>query len=267
MVLTGAPRPILGLLPRLMPKDLPFPIPHRLPKKIAPCPIVEAALEIRFVPDRPWEHFPGLFAEKFGAKYPIEQDTGVSNIPQLIRQQDPRFAFLPFRRLVGEKFSIQAGPNTVGLVTKQNAYPGWEEFWPAMAEIITGLGELKIMRETVRIGLRYINFFPFDIFDQLALSLNIGNAVLKNPETGLNTVFLHGQYRHFVQINNSSIIAGQDGKVPLGSILDIDTSINSDIPDIFDTGAALFRDAHQAEKSVFFGLLKPEYVATLNPEY
>ena len=123
------------------------------------------------------------------------------------------------------------------------------------------------MRETVRLGLRYINFFPFDIFEQLTLSVNVGSAALKNPETGFNTVFLHDQFRHFVQINNASIVGVAGDKVSFGSILDIDTSVAAKTADISAEAHDIFSKAHLSEKSVFFGLLKPDYVTKLQPEY
>jgi len=224
-------------------------------------------MELRFVPTRVWEHFPGLFANKFGAKYPIEEDIGVAQIPQAMRDQDPRLTHLPYRRLVGDEFTLQVGPRVVGLVTKRGVYPGWDKFWPAMQEVIKGVQELGVSREMVRFGLRYINFFPFDIFDHLTLNLKVGDVNLRNPETGLNTVFLHEGFRHFVQINNASIVLGTDNKTKFGSILDIDTSPTTPIGDINTEAEALLHAAHVAEKKVFFGLLKSEYLATLKTEY
>src|SRR5580692_890708 len=237
-----------------MPDSLPFPIPVRLPRKITPCPILEAIMEIRFVPKRPWEHFPGLFADKFGHKYPIEEDIGMAKLPQIVREQDPRLIHVPYRRYIGDQFTLQVGPRVVGLITKNGMYPGWDVFWPAMEEIIKGVHELGIMREASRLGLRYINFFPFNIFDQLTLGLSVNGTALKNPETGLNTVFVHEGFRHFVQINNASMIGDTGNKTRFGSILDIDTAPIKAITDINLEAESLFRSAHVAEKKVFFGL-------------
>ena len=224
-------------------------------------------MEIRFVPSRPWDHFPGLFAERFGSIYPREEDTGVSQIPQIVRDRDPSLAHLPYRRFVGDRFALQAGPRIVGLITKRGAYPGWDAFWPAMAEVLQGLEEMRIIRETVRLGLRYINFFDFDIYPQLTLNLCVGGQPMMLPETGLSTVLYREPFRHHLQINNSAVISGPDNKPILGSILDIDTSLAVKAPDIFHQAEAVFRDAHTAEKVLFFGLLNPDFLATLDPVY
>src|SRR5437660_7682620 len=115
----------------LMRNGLPFPVPDRLPRKITPCPILEAVMEIRFVPNRPWDHFPGLFAERFGKKYPKELDLGVTQIPQPFRDEDPRLMHAVYRRFIGDEFLLQIGPRVVGLVTTRNKYPGWTAFEPA----------------------------------------------------------------------------------------------------------------------------------------
>ena len=250
-----------------MPTAFPFPAPERLPLKITPCPIVEAVMEVRFVPNRPWDHFPGLFAEKFGPRYPKEEDTGVSQIPQVLRERDQSLAHLPYRRFIGDHFTLLTGPHVVGLATKHNAYPGWDSFWQEMTQVLVGLQQMGIVRETTRLGLRYINFFVFDVFDHLSLSLNVVGNPMKNPETGVSTVLVQTPFRHLLQINNSAVIAGSDKQPKLGSILDIDTSITAKVHHIFDQAEALFRQAHIAEKGLFFGLLKPSFVATLNPEY
>jgi uncharacterized protein (TIGR04255 family) len=246
---------------------LPFPIPARLPRKITPCPIVEAVMEIRFVPNRPWEHFPGLISEKFGSKFKGEEDTGVSQIPLVIRERDPRLTYLPFRRLIGEKYLLQFGPSIISLATKRNAYPGWDSFWGEMSELLNGLREMDIIRETNRLGLRYVNFFPFDIFEQLSLSINVGDTIIRNPETGFNSIFYHDGFRHLVQINNASLVMLSEDKPSFGSILDIDTTVAANSTEAFSQAAELFKRAHLSEKSMFFGLLNPDYLAKLSPEY
>ena len=111
------------------------------------------------------------------------------------------------------------------------------------------------------------SFFSFDVFEKLALNLSVGDKKLLNPETGLNTVFTHNSYRNFVQINNASLVNVSTDKVALGSILDIDTSLEIKSPDFLSRAETIFRDAHISEKNVFYGLLSPEYISSLNPEY
>lgn len=225
-------------------------------------------MEVRFVPSRPWEHFPGLFAQKFGSMYPREENTGFDQIPQGFRDADPLFAHQPYRRQIGEHFSLQAGPRMFGLVTKRHSYPGWNAFWAAMAEVLEGVQTMGIVSEVVRLGLRYTNVFDFDIFTQLTLGLHACGGPLQNSQTGISTVFVQGQFSHLLQINNAAMVVGADNKLQQGSILDIDTSLNVTMPDFFPQAEVLFRQAHEAEKRLFFGLLKSEYVVNnLNPEY
>jgi uncharacterized protein (TIGR04255 family) len=250
-----------------MSQSLPFPVPARLPRKIDPCPILEAVMELRFVPKRPYDHFPGLFHDKLKKKYSQELDLGVAQIPQIVRDQNPLLAEAAYRRYVGAKFSVQVGPRMVGLVTQRDRYPGWDEFWTEMSEVLDAVRRMSIVSETVRIGLRYINFFPFNVFDKLVLAVNIAGTPLLNPETGFNTVFTNDGFKHLVQINNSSLIPAMNNTSSFGSILDIDTTSTIPIKNVFSEAKSLFSRAHASEKAVFFGLLKPDYLETLKPIY
>lgn len=250
-----------------MPLELPFQVPARLPNRIDPCPIVEAVMEVRFVPTRPWAHFPGLFAERFGSEYKKEEDIGIAQIPEVFRENDPSLVYAPYRRMIGDAFILQFGPRVVNLVTRRGAYPGWGRFWPAMESVLRGIRELGLVKETSRVGLRYINFFKGNVFDNLSLTLAVSGVALNVPETGINTVFHDGRFRNFLQINNATVVAAPDGKPEFGSILDIDTTFEPRAVDIFSGAQELFASAHVSEKRVFFGLLKPEFVSTLSPTY
>lgn len=250
-----------------MPSQLPFPVPAKLPKKIEPCPILEAVMEVRFVPNRPWSHVPGLFAGPFEKKYPKEEETGIAQIPQIIRDRDPALLHAAYQKRIGEHFTLQYGPRMVNLVTNSKQYPGWEKFWPAMSEVLSIVKDLGLVRETVRLGLRYINFFSFDIYDQLTMKLSVGEKPIKLPELGWNFVLQQEPFRHQLHINNAAVVNGEGNKPVLGSILDIDTTISTKTDDPLDSAEKLFSEAHQAEKSVFFGLLKSEYIDTLKPQY
>lgn len=224
-------------------------------------------MEVRFVPSRPWIHFPGLFADKFGGHYPREESTPIGQIPEKFREKDPALLHSPYHKMIGDKFLIQFGPRVISLVTKQNTYPGWGEFWPEMEKILQGVKDLKIVKEATRVGLRYTNYFHTDVFQQLTLSLGVNGQEIVLPETGISTVFQQGRFRHFVQINNSSVIMAANQQTQLGSILDIDTSLETRVDDIFAGAKSLFDEAHLLEKKVFFGLLKSSFVNTLKPQY
>jgi uncharacterized protein (TIGR04255 family) len=250
-----------------MTSPFPFPVVDPLPRSISPCPILEAIIEIRFVPGRPWDHFPGLFAEKFGDQFPREEDTGIAQLPLAIREKDPQLSFLPYRRFIGEEFTLQVGPRVVGLGTRRGAYPGWAKFAETMVQVMDGISKMRIIREANRVGLRYIDFFDFDIFEQLTLNLFVAENELRTPETGVSTVVFQSPFRQLLQINNSVTVAIGDGSLAKGSVLDIDTSLDEKIPDIFTGGSAIFEKAHAAEKRLFFGLLTPRYLTSLNPQY
>jgi hypothetical protein len=65
----------------------------------------------------------------------------------------------------------------------------------------------------------------------------------------------------------NNAVATIDGKAVPGSILDVDVWFSSLDFDLFERGLESFEEAHLLQKQIFFGLLKPEVVASLNPIY
>ena len=56
-------------------------------------------------------------------------------------------------------------------------------------------------------------------------------------------------------------------KSAIGSVIDIETVLENNIDDFFGQMKELVEEGHVEEKKLFFSLLKPEYLETLNPEY
>ena len=54
------PKPVNSATSKMMSDAFPIQIPDRLPTRIAPCPIVEAIFEGRFVSPELWATMPGL---------------------------------------------------------------------------------------------------------------------------------------------------------------------------------------------------------------
>ena len=53
----------------------------------------------------------------------------------------------------------------------------------------------------------------------------------------------------------------------MGSAFDLDLALPATGFDLFENGLDRFEEAHRLNKEIFFGLLKPEFLATLSPEY
>ncbi len=246
--------------------DFPIPIPDRLPIKIDPCPIVEAILELRFVTSESWRTLPGLLFARIRERYPEQKDLPLARVDEEIRRLDPAFTYQPLIQFFGSDFLIQFGPRVVGLATKPNAYPGWAAVEEEIVWLLDILRGLEFIREGERLGVRYINFFAFDVFDKLLLEISAAGKRLGKGELSIATVLRHSPFTARLQAANSAILGtGNDAKI--GSVVDLDVWLGSLDFEIFQNSLARFQEAHEFEKQIFFGLLTPEFLHTLNPVY
>src|SRR6266542_1645577 len=246
--------------------EFPTPIPARLPKKIDPCPIVEAILELRFVTSESWRTLPGLLFANIRDRYPEQKDLPLAQLPEEIRRREPAFAYQPLVQFLSRDFLIQFGPRVVSLVTKPSQYPGWPALEQEMAWLLTQLQKIGFMPEGERRSVRYINFFGSDTFEKLLLDVITGGKRLTGAELSTATVLRRPPLTARLQAANSAILGTGDG-VRHGSVLDVDVWLGSLDFEVFQDGLAKFGEAHQFEKQIFFGLLIPDFLATLGPEY
>ena len=117
-----------------------------------------------------------------------------------------------------------------------------------------------------RLGLRYVNVFEsIDIFPKTHLSptFTIEQPLFTQEKSYFRTFFRRNNFGCLLQVSNELVETEQQRTA---SLIDIDVSLeqehlhNSTIINTLDV-------AHTIEKELFFGLLKSDFLATLNPEY
>jgi uncharacterized protein (TIGR04255 family) len=249
-----------------MSADFPFQIPDHLPDRIDPCPIVEAVLEIRFVTQESWSVMPGLLYNCIRERYPEMKDLPLKDLPEQFRRGEPLLTHKPLVQFLGSDFLIQFGPRVVSLITKPDAYPGWSRVRTEMAALLDDLQRANIIAEGERLSARYIDFFAGNVFPHLLIGGHIGGNPLVAPELTLTTVFHRPPLTGRLMVTNGAIIrSGESSR--MGSVLDMDIWAAALDFDLFADGLAKFDDVHKLAKGVFFGLLRPEFLETLNPEY
>ena len=244
----------------------PIPIPERLAVKIDPCPIVEAILEIRFVTSESWPTLPGLLFARIRDRYPEQKDLPLTQVPDELRRREPAFTYQPLIQFLSPgDFLIQFGPRVVSLVSKAKEYPGWPALEKEMTWLVSELQKIGFVSEGERLGVRYINFFSFDIFEKLELEVSTGKKRLAG-ELSVTSVLTRPPLTSRLLVANSATLGTGDG-ARSGSVLDVDVWLGSLDFDLFENGLPKFGEAHHFEKQIFFGLLKPDFLATLNPVY
>lgn len=147
--------------------------PSRLPDRITPCPIIEAVFEARFVSTESWATLPGLLYGQIRDRYKEQVNLPLLQVPESIRTQDPAFTHLPLLQFKGGKFIVQLGPRVISLVTKPRDYPGWPAIIEELGWLVARVRAAGFVRETERIGVRYIDFFSGDIFPHLRIGVQV----------------------------------------------------------------------------------------------
>lgn len=240
--------------------------PERLPIRISPCPIVEAIFEARFVSSEPWATLPGLLFGQIRERYREQVNLPLLQLPEQLRTQDPALTHLPLLQFKGETFIVQLGPRVISLVTKPRQYPGWPAILAELDWLLPRLQTAGFVRETERIGVRYIDFFEGDIFPHLRIGVQIDGQPLKENQTDLTTVMRFDRISTRLQVTNGAIVASSTSP-QVGSVLDVDGWMGPADADLFEHGLEQFTDLHDLVKRVFFGLLKPDYLNQFQPIY
>ena len=249
-----------------VPEAFPISIPERLPVRIEPCPIVEAIFEARFVGPESWATLPGLLFAQVREKYTEQKNLPLAQVPEEFRRQDPALQHLPLMQFLSRDFLIQLGPRVVSLVTKPNAYPGWLAIREELDWVVQRIKAAGFVGETERLGVRYVDFFESDVFSGLRLHLAVNDQPLLGAQTDVTTVLRRGSLAIRLRVTNGAIVGTAQGPKP-GSVLDVDAWFGPLEVDLFENGLVRFGEAHDTIKGLFFGLLKPELLATLHPAY
>lgn len=236
-----------------------------IPKKIDPCPIVEAIIEIRFDSETPADAIFGIIYKALKDKYPKYEKLPILQLPEMVRSRDPELIFKPHYKLVNKDFLVQVGPQVFSVINA-NTYAGWEEFSEKIDEAFDIVSELDVINRVYRIGIRYINFFDFDIFKKINLQVLLWADPLQANQITFRAEVPAGKFLNVLHIvNNAEVNIGTETKK--GSVIDIDTMFQDKTDDFFRHRKQTIEEGHLEEKKLFFTLLKGEYLNTLNPKY
>lgn len=244
-----------------------FPIPRldQLPTRITPCPIVEAVLEIRFVTDRDWSLLPGLLFTRIQERYPRSLELPTAKIPDDIRRADANLVYAPLTRFIGESFKVQLGPRVISLIADRE-YPGWTAVAEETRWLLEKVQEAGFITEGERLGMRYIDFFPTDVFPHLTIQFQAEERAIEGFEMNFTTAFKRDGFTARLVLNNGALVRTGEN-VAKGTVIDLDLWLGPSDFEVFENAFERFEQAHQLNKELFFGLLKPDFLASLSPEY
>ncbi|MBK8911390.1 MAG: TIGR04255 family protein [Chlorobi bacterium] len=235
---------------------------QRLPKRISPCPIQEAVIELRFQTDMPADAVFGAIYQTVRDSYPQLKRLPLANIPEELRKE-MQVQYEPLYHLVNPNFLCLIGPQVLS-VEAQGEYPGWHRF---KAEVLDTFNKVQngagVLKSITRIGMRYITVFDWNVLPELSVELKLAQRNLQYERMALQTYFMRDTFHCTVHLSN--IEQSDDGGTK--TRIDIDIAY---IPTEDDTWLSIEQTidaAHMIEKQEFFALLTPEFLETLHPEY
>ena len=229
---------------------------HTIPVKISPNPLVSVVFEVRFVSslkdeDVLQEVFPLLHNE-----FPkLESNKKLSEYKKL-----PDYSFS------NDDYSVSIGSSSIHFGMKGN-YESWEKYSKDLHSVLNKLSSLNQIREIQRVGLRFINIFdnesdPAKIIKQ---EFRVGDARYLPNETSCRAVFDVNDIQILFQFHGEAKIEEKNKK---GVCKDIDASVKANIEDWKSfQSMELINKLHTVEKELFFHVLVPSFLETLNPEY
>lgn len=236
---------------------------NNLPKKISPCPIIEAIFEMRFDSNLPDDAIFGVIYSKFRDEYSKVEQLPILQLPQVVRAQDPNLVYAPHYRLRNGNTIVQIGPKIFSLANV-GEYIGWDSFSELIQNTYRKVEETSVVSYLNRVALRYINIFDgINILDGANFKASIGGQNLSRERINFSAEITSEQSVSQLKIINSAE-AVVSGKKVNGSIIDIDSAV--DIHN-FDTFTSAIEYSHNEEKKLFYKVLGEEFTKTLNPEY
>jgi len=236
-----------------------------LPIRIEKCPIVDAIFEIRFTSNIYSSAVFGLIYNILKDNYPEVVKLPILQLPEELRENDPNLRFKPTYKAAGDGFIIQIGPEVFS-ITSEIPYVGWKRFSAEIENILKSIFEQDVIKRVHRLGLRYINHFNTDIFNNIKLNVLIDNKERALKNTVFRTEIEKGDFLSTLQIANN-VGNATDKRERNGSILDIDVFKIFDDDSFEDNFMKLINEAHYSEKRLFFELFTEKFLNSLNPVY
>ncbi|WP_375417291.1 TIGR04255 family protein [uncultured Hymenobacter sp.] len=233
----------------------------RLPKKITPDALLETYVEVHYTTNSPVEVAFGKFytalINDFEYLRPPAQLLNSVLGGQIQAQDEPLF------RGQGVQFRLRDGYLGVSCSAE---YLGWSIYQQRLSHILQLLMETGEIVRFTRIGLRYINALPWrPANEQLLVQLPT-----LPPELIMEQFQYRAQlrttdgYRVNLMLSDSQRVAGRQGPQ---SLFDLDIIWEQAPLTTLQEALSKLDETHRREKEVFFGLLNPDYLASLKPEY
>ncbi len=245
----------------------------KLPKKINPDNLIETIVEIRMNPICPpdlWAGMISMYVQKLGYVYipapqlSVRLDKEGKMALALERGKDSTTYGIFVKKHI--RFVMQG--NSLSFNCDLGYYVGWNVYLKEITDVINAMQECGITKEFNRVQIRYISeYIDIDIIDQINGTICINSEVgpYRNQEIKLNRT--EGNMKVFVSLVNKARRKNAKGKERISSLFDVNVYENFDFTNSVEIVTNMLDKIHNMEKETFFGLLKKDFIQSLNPEY
>lgn len=235
----------------------------KLPIKISPCPIMEATVELKFSSDLPKGAVFGILYNSVKDTFGKVDKLPAAMLPIEVIENDPNLKYKALYKLTDGFFNAQVGYDVVAFHSPSE-YVGWQKFSENLIPFFNKVTASGIISQPESLVLRYLNFFEVNIYEHINLKIELVNQNHISNNLVMRTEIKEDNFIKVLQLANNVTIKDSFGQ-RTGSLIDITCIYNKQ--DILQLFPIIIDEAHKMEKKLFFELLKPEFLATLNPEY
>ena len=235
----------------------------KLPKEISPNPIVISTVEVRYKSEISSQK---LFPIVYNLFREVLPEFEQISLPVELKESNPNLKYNPDYVLSNEKYKLSFSDCVISF-ENQNSYQLWTNYSKFITESINKFFSINHINFIDRIGVRYASVLDKteDVNQVLNFNPSINSDIYKQNFEHFSTKLSIGEISLFLQVYQNAQSTKIGNKIS-GVYVDIDASqIGEFKPDnqILD----IINNLHLEEKKLFFSLLKPEFLKSLNPIY
>lgn len=235
----------------------------KVPTSISPNPLFTSTIEIRFLSNLTQQELFQKMTNVFLKELP---NLELGKIPKELKEKQEQFKFAADYTLKNDDYAMSFSTNSISF-EHISEYKYWPTYFGFIKGCLDKIFELKFIEKIERCGVRYGSILeglhnPKDILKDLP-KLEINN--LSSNFTGFQSVFKTDISTLFLQISANAKL-NKGNILRTGLYIDIDSSYSKTIQPNNEVYAILDK-LHKDQKELFFGLLKEDFIQTLNPKY
>ena len=236
-------------------------------KKITPCPIIEAVVQVTCTCLVDQDVVVGMvnsLLQKDGNNSLQIERLPILNLPEEIRRVDVNLRDKPWYKVNCGEYFILIGLFGVALGVNP-PYKGWDAFKKFAVKIFDMLSG-NVIKEVSAVALKYLDFFSeVNIFEKINCTFCMSGVAITAVPTIFRTELPEGDFVKIIQITNGVHLQNQTlGIDSDGSLIEINL-FTKDVS--VENFGQVIEEAHSRQKIDFFSLLSDDYLNTFAVEY